>query len=82
MKNSDFLSWFNNLNSSNTKENILSSANNIISSLSLEEEKTLINKEKYPYLLQGLIKKNLENAILVIMKVRLLLLHKHKDIEH
>ena len=52
MKNSDFLSWFNNLNRTNTKENILSSANNIISSLSLEEEKTLINKEKYRFYLK------------------------------
>ena len=52
MKNSDFLSWFNNLNSSNTKENILSSANNIISSLSIEEEKTIVNKEKYKYYLK------------------------------
>ena len=43
MKNSDFLSWFNNLNSSNTKENILSSANNIISSL---EKNILIIKSK------------------------------------
>ena len=52
MKNSDFLSWFNNLNRTNTKENILSSANNIISSLSLEEEKALINKEKYRFYLK------------------------------
>ena len=52
MKNSDFLSWFNNLNRTNTKENILSSANNIISSLSLEEDKTLINKEKYRFYLK------------------------------
>ena len=47
MKNSDFLSWFNGLHGSNTKENILSNANNIISALSLEAENTTINKEKY-----------------------------------
>ena len=52
MKNSDFLSWFNNLNRTNTKENILSSANNIISSLSLEDEKTIVNKEKYKFYLK------------------------------
>ena len=52
MKNSDFLSWFNNLNRTNTKEKILSSANNIISSLSIEEEKTIVNKEKYKFYLK------------------------------
>ena len=52
MKNSDFLSWFNNLNRTNTKENILSSANNIISSLSIEDEKTIVNKEKYKFYLK------------------------------
>ena len=52
MKNSDFLSWFNNLNRTNTKENILSSANNIISALSLEGENTIINKEKYKFYLK------------------------------
>ena len=52
MKNSDFLSWFNSLNKSNTKENILASANNIISSLSIEGENSIINKEKYRYYLK------------------------------
>jgi hypothetical protein len=52
MKNSDFLSWFNNLHRSNNKENILSSANNIISSLSVEGENTIINKEKYKFYLK------------------------------
>ena len=52
MKNSDFLSWFNNLHRSNNKENILSSANNIISALSVEGENTIINKEKYKFYLK------------------------------
>ena len=52
MKNSDFLSWFNNLHRSNNKENILSNANNIISSLSIEGENTIINKEKYKFYLK------------------------------
>ena len=52
MKNSDFLSWFNNLHRSNNKENILSSANNIISSLSIEGDNTIINKEKYKFYLK------------------------------
>ena len=52
MKNSDFLSWFNNLHRSNNKENILSSANNIISALSIEGENTIINKEKYKFYLK------------------------------
>ena len=52
MKNSDFLSWFNNLHRSNNKENILSNANNIISSLSLEGENTIINNEKYKFYLK------------------------------
>ena len=52
MKNSNFLSWFNGLHRSNSKENILSNANNIISALSLEEENTPINKEKYKYYLK------------------------------
>ena len=52
MKNSDFLSWFNNLHRSNNKENILSSANNIISALSKEGENTIINKEKYKFYLK------------------------------
>ena len=51
MKNSDFLSWFNNLRTNN-KENILTNANNIISALSIEEEKTIINKEKYKFYLK------------------------------
>ena len=52
MKNSDFLTWFNSLHRSNSKDNILSNANNIISSLSLEENNNLINKEKYKYYLK------------------------------
>ena len=52
MKNSDFLSWFNNLHRSNNKENILLNANNIISSLSIEGENTIINKEKYKFYLK------------------------------
>ena len=52
MKNSDFLSWFNNLHRSNNKENILSNANNIMSSLSIEGENTIINKEKYKFYLK------------------------------
>ena len=51
MKNSDFLSWFNNLRTNN-KENILTNANNIISALSVEEDKTIINKEKYKFYLK------------------------------
>ena len=51
MKNSDFLSWFNNLRTNN-KENILTNANNIISALSIEEDKTIINKEKYKFYLK------------------------------
>ena len=47
MKNSDFLSWFNGLHKSNQKENIISNANNIISSLSISENITSLNKEKY-----------------------------------
>ena len=52
MKNSDFLSWFNNLHRSNNKEKILSNANNIISSLSIEGENTIINNEKYKFYLK------------------------------
>ena len=52
MKNVDFLSWFNGLNSSNTKDNILLNANNIVSSLSIEGENTIINKEKYKFYLK------------------------------
>ena len=52
MKNSDFLSWFNSLHRSNNKENILSSANNIVSSLSIEGNNTIINKEKYKFYLK------------------------------
>jgi len=52
MKNSDFLTWFNSLHRSNSKDNILSNANNIISSLSLEGNNNLINKEKYKYYLK------------------------------
>ena len=52
MKNSDFLSWFNNHHRSNNKENILSNANNIMSSLSIEGENTIINKEKYKFYLK------------------------------
>jgi len=52
MKNVDFLSWFNGLNRSNTKDNILLNANNIVSSLSIEGENTIINKEKYKFYLK------------------------------
>ena len=52
MKNADFLTWFNGLHRSNSRDNILSNANNIISSLSLEGNNTLINKEKYKYYLK------------------------------
>ena len=52
MKNADFLTWFNGLHRSNSRDNILSNANNIISSLSLEGDNTLINKEKYKYYLK------------------------------
>ena len=52
MKNSDFLTWFNSLHRSNSKDNILSNANNIISSLSLEGNNNLIYKEKYKYYLK------------------------------
>ena len=52
MKNVDFLSWFNGLNRSNTKDNILLNANNIVSSLSIEGENTMINKEKYKFYLK------------------------------
>ena len=47
MKNSDFLSWFNGLHKSNQKDNIISNANNIISSISIDEKNSTINKEKY-----------------------------------
>ena len=33
MKNSDFLSWFNDLHKTNSKDNIVSNAHNIVSSL-------------------------------------------------
>ena len=46
MKNSDFLSWFNGLHKSNQKDNIISNANNIISSISIDEKNSSINKEK------------------------------------
>ena len=52
MKNADFLTWFNGLHRSNSRDNILLNANNIISSLSLEGDNTLINKEKYKYYLK------------------------------
>ena len=52
MKNADFLTWFNGLHRSNSRDNILSNANNIISSLSLEGNNNLINKEKYKYYLK------------------------------
>ena len=52
MKNVDFLSWFNGLNRSNTKDNILLNANKIVSSLSIEGESTIINKEKYKFYLK------------------------------
>ena len=47
MKNSDFLSWFNGLHKSNSKENIISNANNIVSSLSITQDISKISKEKY-----------------------------------
>ena len=47
MKNSDFLSWFNGLHKSNSKENIISNANNIVSSISITQNSTISNKEKY-----------------------------------
>ena len=47
MKNSDFLSWFNGLHKSNSKENIISNANNIVSSISITENASISNKEKY-----------------------------------
>ena len=47
MKNSNFLSWFNGLHISNSKENILLNANNIISAISLSQNSSSINKEKY-----------------------------------
>ena len=47
MKNSDFLSWFNGLHKSNQKDNIISNANNIISSIAIDEKNSSINKEKY-----------------------------------
>ena len=52
MKNADFLTWFNGLHRSNSRDNILLNANNIISSLSLEGNNNLINKEKYKYYLK------------------------------
>ena len=52
MKNSDFLSWFNGLHRSNSKENILSNANNIISSISYSEDSNSIDREKYKYYLK------------------------------
>ena len=52
MKNSDFLSWFNGLHRSNSKENILSNANNIISSISYSEDNNSIDREKYKYYLK------------------------------
>ena len=47
MKNSDFLSWFNGLHKSNSKDNIISNANNIVSSISITQDISKINKEKY-----------------------------------
>ena len=46
MKNPDFLSYFSNLIETNSKEEILKNANNIINSINTKEEKD-INKEKY-----------------------------------
>ena len=46
MKNSDFLSYFNNLIETNPKEEILKNANNIINSIKKNESEN-INKEKY-----------------------------------
>ena len=46
MKNPDFLSYFSNLIETNSKEEILKNANNIIISINTKEEKD-INKEKY-----------------------------------
>lgn len=45
MKNSDFLSWFNGLHKSNSS--IISNANNIVSTLSITQDISSINKEKY-----------------------------------
>ena len=47
MKNYDFLSWFNGLHKSNSKESIISNANNILSSISITQNSTISNKEKY-----------------------------------
>ena len=47
MKNSNFLSWFNGLHKSNSKENILSNANNIVSGISISRNNSSLNKEKY-----------------------------------
>ena len=47
MKNSNFLSWFNGLHKSNSKENILSNANNIVSGISISQNNSSLNKEKY-----------------------------------
>ena len=47
MKNSDFLSWFNGLHKSNSKENIILNANNIVSSISITDNASISNKEKY-----------------------------------
>ena len=47
MKNSDFLSWFNGLHKSNSKDNIISNANNIVSNISITQESSILNKEKY-----------------------------------
>ena len=47
MKNSDFLIWFNGLHKSNSKENIILNANNIVSSISKTENGAISNKEKY-----------------------------------
>ena len=52
MKNSDFLSWFNGLHKSNSKDNILSNANNIVSAISITQETSSINKEKYKHFLK------------------------------
>ena len=46
MKNPDFLSWFNGLHKSNSKENIISNANSIVSSLSISQNLSISNKEK------------------------------------
>ena len=47
MKNSDFLSWFNGLHKSNSRDSIISNANNIVSTLSITQDISSINKEKY-----------------------------------